>query len=218
MGDFLGATVGAVSGLATSALDAHYNRKSARTQMDFQREMSNTSHQREVKDLKAAGLNPILSAHGGASSPAGAMAAPSTLSEGASKGVHSALDAKMNKATLARMADEQALLRAQTGAANADTLLKTNSAKVAASNDALLRFQMPGAANIAAVEGSLLGKYGAYGSKAGKVFGDITSGVGNIMNRFNLNVGRSSAKNAREFVNHDRYTKYDKHSGEIFPR
>jgi len=70
------------SQLLGGALANSGNVKMSREQMHFQERMSNTAHQRQVHDLKKAGLNPLLATNTGASSPPGAMPQIKNVAEG----------------------------------------------------------------------------------------------------------------------------------------
>ena len=72
----VGAYISGRQSAANAAEQHDWAVEDASVNRSFQRETSNTAHQREVKDLRAAGLNPILSGTGGAgaSTPSGSMA------------------------------------------------------------------------------------------------------------------------------------------------
>lgn len=103
-GDIMGAvgTIGQILGGQSAANEA---RGAQDRQMQFQERMRNTQHQAEVADLRAAGLNPILSANKGADVPGGASMSIINPMEGASSAISAqrqlALQGEMQKSQIA---------------------------------------------------------------------------------------------------------------------
>lgn len=116
--------------LGTSLFSNYARATTAKQNRQFQERMSSTAHQREVADLRAAGLNPVLSAQGGrgASSPGGSQAQITdpliNLPETAIKKTQASTARQLADGQIKTLNTQALKNSADTINANADTALK----------------------------------------------------------------------------------------------
>lgn len=92
----LGSVVSAGADLLGGVMTNNANAAQAQKNRDFQADQTGTAYQRAVKDLQAAGLNPMLAyTNGGASSGSGAQA---VMQNAVGSAIHTGMAAKMNAA------------------------------------------------------------------------------------------------------------------------
>lgn len=106
---------------------------------NFQEKMANSAHQREMQDLKEAGLNPILAANTGAATPTGAMGSGAMAVGKVAKG-----SAKLADMMLAKYKKEREAADAIINRNNSAAALSRSQEKVAKSQSKYVDSQNEG--------------------------------------------------------------------------
>lgn len=122
---------------AQNAKAMRFNADQAQLNRDFQERMSNTAHQREVEDLLKAGLNPVLSALAGSSTPSGSAAsgvtssgAAGTVDTTANQLLSSVINALIGQETAISVAEVNKQAALQSANINARTQKQINDATI----------------------------------------------------------------------------------------
>lgn len=146
LGAFLGSSAGAAAtSLAGGLVSTAFSARNASRNRAFQQDMSNTSYQRSMADMRAAGLNPILAyQRGGASTPSGGSASFTNPAQGVPAAVASAVALKRVTAEINQIESNTALNtekinteRANQNLANSNSALSTERVNTEISNQQL---------------------------------------------------------------------------------
>lgn len=166
--------------MAHSSSEAQKNR-------EWQEKMSNTAHQREIKDLVAAGLNPVLSSNGGASTPVGASGqgyangGSSASADSSAASVAGLFSSMINNAAQLQMNDKNlAFQRENLEASKAIAQLQANT-QLATSQNSLLGTQLSAQAQMASAGTS---------AEAQRYAADKNAEIQKYMNDQNASVNR----------------------------
>lgn len=199
-------------------------KKEAERNRNFQADMSNTSHVREVNDLKAAGLNPMLSANSGASTPTGAMAQTENVLEGTAA---TAMDTIRLKKEIAQVESQSKLNLAQGKQAEASAAAAIASAKEAEARTKIIKMTE----GATAAESKLRKREAEFGASdigfGMKRANEATEIINNVIPRVKIQNGggRSTApkdqppgKSGADWIWHrdsnGKWLKVNKHTGE----
>lgn len=137
-----------------------WSAKEAQKTRDWQESLSNTAHQREVSDLIAAGLNPILAINGGASTPSGATGnaytggVSSASADSSASSVAGLFSSVLNSAAQLQMQDKQLQFNAAQLSQAKELAQLASDTQLKTSQNALLGSQISANAQMAAAGAS----------------------------------------------------------------